>query len=138
MGRDLGKYATFLLDLADMICQCSAFPGSHAQCAMFSVKCHADIQMAMTHPDVFALWSCQTWQPFKRGTETAVVLGEPRPVTFWTQGRQATDREVMAAFWGRLSYLQHEAQKMGGDEPQRLAARVDQATFWLPDQQASA
>jgi ferredoxin len=155
-GQGLGKFATFVVGPMCIVNRTSAEPPSHIECAKFAVKgcpflsiptaqyrdAHlpADTRsnpgMQTHNPGVMALWTCDNWTAFRdfdeSGNEgTLVQFGDPRSVQFWTQGRQATRDEYLAAFYRGLAILQKAAEQDGGDSMKKLAARVEDALFWM-------
>jgi len=159
-GAQLGKFATFVAGLMCIVNRTSAEPPSHIECAKFAVRgCPfltiptAQYREAnlpanststpgsiMDNPEVSALWTCDTWQAFHvmegERISTLVQFGDPKSVTYWKQGRPATDAEVHETFWRRLAILQRAAEQDGGGAPVELARRVDAALFWMPDKVA--
>lgn len=159
-GAAIGKYATFVAGLMCIVNRTSAEPPSHIECAKFAVrgcpfltiptaqyreaKLPTDTRCnpgaLMDNPEVSALWTCSEWQPITVMGEdgrpgTLVLFGDPKHVSYWKQGRPATPAEVWETFWRRLTILQRAAEQDGGRAPLELAARVDAATFWLPDKE---
>jgi len=157
-GQPVGKYATFVVGLMCIVNHTSAEPPSHLECAKFAARgcpfltipeaqyrasklpdhVRSNPGMLSHNPEVCALWTTSEWQTFtaigpdgERGT--LVEFGEPKSVSYWREGREATPAEVRDAFYKRLPVLQAAAEQEGGTAPQVLAARVDAALFWFPE-----
>lgn len=158
-GRRLGKFAAFVVGPMCMVNKVSAEPPSHLECAKFSLMAcphltrpsaqrrDANLPSNVTqHPDLLThnpgcmvLWVTDEWQLMPRiGDEPSdlVQFGEPARVTFWREGRAATRAEVLDAIALGLPHLQQMAQQEGGNALERLARRVNDAMFWLPDEAA--
>jgi ferredoxin len=157
-GANLGKCATFVAGLMSIVSRTSSEPPSHMECAKFAVRgcpfltiptaqyreanlppgSYPTPGLLMDNPEVSALWTCDSWtvetiMGDDGQTARVVHFGDAKSVSYWKQGRAATDTEVMETFWRRLTILQRQAEQDGGSAPVRLAQRVDAALFWLPD-----
>lgn len=151
-GGALGKFATFVVGPMCIVNKTSGEPPSHPDCAKFAVQAcpfmllpnaqrrTAQLPEATTvHPDMLlhnpgamVLWTTDQWAV--EYTQPPVVnFGEPKRVSFWFEGRTATRGEVLDAFAKGLPALKAAADEDGGDAPQQLARRVNDAMFWLPD-----
>jgi ferredoxin len=157
-GGGLGKFGTFVAGLMCIVTHTSAEPPSHIECAKFAVKgcpfltiptaqyrdaklpaeVRANEGAIFTNPEVSALWTTDQWRAEyglgDDGQTRLVKFGEPRTVSYWTQGRPATDAEVTATFWRRLPILQQQAEREGASAMRQLAGMVEDALFWLPAQ----
>jgi len=141
-----------------MVNTVSAEPPSHIECAKFAVRgCPfltiptakyreakrpeeytANPGMQTHNPEVSALWTCDEWHPVKAlhpdGTPGVLVeFGDAKTVSYWREGREATPREVRAAFFAGVARLQAAADQDGGSAPAHLARLVDAAAFHLPE-----
>ena len=157
-GNGLARFGTFVAGLMCIVTHTSAEPPAHIECAKFAVKgcpflsiptaqyreakrpanVHVNEGAIMDNPEVVALWTTDSWVPAYSmgpdGVSRLVKFGEPRTVSYWTQGRPATGAEVVATFWRRLPILQRQAEQDGGSAPAQLAAMVEAALFWLPSE----
>lgn len=157
-GGQLGKFATFVVGPMCIVNHTSAEPPSHMECAKFAVrgcpfltipasqyrdaKLPADTRAnpgMLTHnPEVTALWTCDEWQAFRAADPdgnpgTLVEFGEPKSVSFWREGREATASEANAALYKGLPQLQAMAEREGPHQMRELARRVEAALFWFPE-----
>jgi ferredoxin len=157
-GQALGKFATFVVGPMCIVNHVSAEPPSHLECAKFAARgCpfltiptaqyreanrpedyRTNPGMLTHNPEVMALWTCDTWRPVTAvgpdgNIGTLIEFGEPKSVTFWREGREATPAEARAALYKGLPHLQAMAERDGGHAPRELAARVDAALFWFPE-----
>ena len=157
-GAQLGKYATFVVGPMCTINRISAEPPSHMECAKFAVRgCpfltiptaqyreanrpenyRANPGMATHNPEVSALWTCDEWHAARvMGADGApgvlVEFGEPKSVSYWREGREATAQEARIAFDAGARRLAYEARD---DEAAAvtLAGRISDAAFWLPSE----
>jgi hypothetical protein len=130
-GQPLGAYESYAIGPMCTINRISGEPGQHTDCSNWSaMHCpflttpgrqrretrlpedvRKDSMMVPTNPGVMAVWTTKKRPTVLRTPDGAPVfrLGAPTKVEWFTQGRQATHDEALAAFELGVERLKHLA-----------------------------
>lgn len=126
----------------------SAEPGSHLECARYSVRVcpfltapkmvrnekslpedtHDPGGMFITrNPGAMILWTTSSYSLVPTNESPLFRLGEPSYLEFWREGRYATHAEVMESIRTGLPILQEEADRQGPLAQHELKRMVGEA-----------
>jgi hypothetical protein len=127
-GGQLGKHKAFVIGPMCAVNRINSEPPSHYQCARFAARnCPFMIRPRMRrndkglddyktlkdapgipldrNPGACAVWTCETYRPFKANGGILFDLGEPSAVEFWSEARPASYAEVLASVESGLPAL---------------------------------
>jgi hypothetical protein len=154
-GQRRGRTVTFVIGPMCAVNRVSAEPPSHYECARYSaLACpfltrpdmvRRDRHMPQEHipapgvmltrnPGVTLLWTTRDYSPFWVPESRGFLfrVGVPDKVEWWSEGREATQREVLAAIESGLPSLQEVARKEGRRAEAELERDLSAAMKLVP------
>jgi hypothetical protein len=141
-GDKLGVRMAFVLGCMCAVNRVISEPPSHRECAAYAARAcpflarpnmvRREAGMPDTplqdaagfgikrNPGVCAVWVTRSYKPFRahHGNEGVLFrIGDPEDVTWWREGRPATQREVLSAIVEGLPALAQQADQQETDDP---------------------
>lgn len=83
--------------------------------------------MVTDNPGMCAVWTTKTWTRDRHGL---IRMGEPHSVTWWREGRRATQEEIDTIFAERVEKLLEIAAQDGPDAVNLCRAHIKMSEKW--------
>lgn len=155
-GQPLGRYKASLIGPTSFIDRVITEPPGHKDCSLYAVRvcpflAHPaarrrrsglpkDLSLGEPrfgpahNPGITALWIAPDIEPFVPPDRSGVLflLKEPSEVTWYTEGREATREEIVAAVEDALASLRIAAESQGPAAVRALEAMAAAAMRLLP------
>lgn len=132
-GQTMGQFRAFVIGPMCVVNRISSEPPSHKDCAEYAVKAcpflthpnmrrnekdlpptYQNTEGHIGHnPGAMAIWVTTQYNMIKANPGTLFRFGEPKEVTWWREGRTATQSEIMAAIDKGLPALITQADADG-------------------------
>lgn len=147
-GQPLGKHMTFAIGPMCMVNRNISEPPSHLACVQYGVKAcpfltqpkmrrnekgmpqggHIAGIGIMDNPGLTVLWTTLSYRTFRPGNGGVLFeIGDPEHIEFYTEGRKATQKEVLAVLEERIPKLVSEATKEGPEAVAQLTMMYGEA-----------
>jgi hypothetical protein len=155
-GQQRGRHAAFLIGPMCAVNRTTAEPPSHLECAVYSAQAcpflttpkmrRRDTGLGGTlnpagiaitrNPGVGLVWSSRTWGHYlvdgRLGGGLLFDIGEPTGLSWWAEGRAATQEEVLVSINSGLPSLVEMAEKQGSRAVDQLQVMVSRAMELVP------
>lgn len=84
-------------------------------------------EMVVDNPGLCAVWTTKQWRLDERGL---IRIGEPHSVTWWREGRRATQDEIDTIFAKRVETLRDMAREESSDAVRQLEIQIKLSEKW--------
>ena len=152
-GQKRGRFGAFVIGPMCVVNRVSSEPPSHRDCAEFAVKAcpflvrpgakrrdanmprgrqEAPGNMLLHNPGVSVLWITDRWQPVRADGGILFDIGNPTELSWWREGRPATNPEILDSIETGFPALMEVAEKEGPESVKAIVRAKASALDLLP------